>query len=105
MCSRRLHVTVAPLAAPVSSINASGALRETPVALFQCVLATTPALSAAAIVVALVPTKLTPIAGAGAAGVTGTIWIAFTGARFVLFDDVFGAAVSVKPPAVIVNLT
>ena len=52
------QVTVAPVAAPVSSISASGVLRDAPVALFQFAFATTPALSVAPIDAPSFPTKL-----------------------------------------------
>ena len=56
------QVTVVPVAAPVSSISASGVLRVAPVALFQFAFATTPALSAAPIDAPSLPTKLMLIA-------------------------------------------
>ena len=56
-----VHVIVAAVAAPVSSFNASAAVRVPPVALFQFAFDTTPALSAALIAVPL-PTKSTLIA-------------------------------------------
>src|SRR2546425_1089945 len=65
-----VHVTVAVVAAPVSSFSASGVLRLAPVALFQFVFATTPALSLAPIEVPL-PTKLTPMTPGAAARGTG----------------------------------
>ena len=52
-----VHVTLAPLAAPVSSTKASAVVLALSVALFQFVFATTPALSEAPIAVPL-PTKL-----------------------------------------------
>src|SRR5665213_965866 len=51
-----VQVTPAPVAAPVSFSSASGVLRLVPVALFQWLFATTPAVSVAAIAVP-VPTK------------------------------------------------
>src|SRR5262245_13756081 len=51
-----LQMTVALVAAPDSSLSAKGVLRVAPVTLFQLAFATTPALSAALIAVAL-PTK------------------------------------------------
>src|SRR3989442_12337522 len=71
-----LHVTVAPVAAPLSSARASGVLRVAPVALFQFALSMTPALSAAPIDTP-VPTKLMPMLPATlvmAAGLTVTGW-------------------------------
>ena len=65
-----LHVADAPVAAPVSLIRASAELLDAPKALFQLVLATTPAASVAAIGVP-VPTKLMPRAtGLGGAPTT-----------------------------------
>ena len=54
-------MTVAPVAAPLPSVSASGVLRAAPVALFQWLVANTPALSVAPIGVGPVPTKRMPI--------------------------------------------
>ena len=73
-----VDVTVAPVAAPVSSFRASGVVRVAPVALFQFVVATTPALSATPIATAL-PTKSMPIArpalGVPTTSVTVVLWL------------------------------
>jgi len=97
-------VIAAEVAAPLSLTSASGVLRDAPVALFQCVFAIAPALSVAAIGVALPPTKLMLTAGVGGAA-AGTICTAFTGARRVLVEAGPGVAVIVKPVAVTVNFT
>src|SRR3954462_2268041 len=99
------HVIVAEVAAPLSLTSASGVLRDAPVALFQCVFAFTPALSVAAIGVALSPTKLMLTAVGVGGGAAGTICTAFTGARRVVVEAVPGMAVMVKPVAVTVNFT
>jgi len=86
-----VHVTVAPLLAPVSSISGS----EDPVllaALFQFVFATTPALSPGARVGPL-PTKLilTVLAGGAAEATKLAVWLA------VIFVKVRLGGVNVKP--------
>ena len=58
------HVTVALDAVPSSSTNGNPVVRTAPLALFQCVVGTTPALSVAPIGVP-VPTKSIPMAVAG----------------------------------------
>ena len=75
------HVTVAPVPAPVSSINGRAVLRAIPVALFQCDRVTTPAVSVAAIGVGLLPTKLmlmapVPVVSEPAVTLTATVVVA-----------------------------
>jgi hypothetical protein len=66
------QVTVAPVAAPDPSINASGVPWAGPAALFQLLCGTTPALSPAAMAAGLVPTKSMPIGPATAEGASTT---------------------------------
>jgi len=65
-----VHVTVAPLAVPFSSIRASGAALEMPVALFQFFCGTIPAVTAAPMLVP-VPTNLMPMALGAAVAMAG----------------------------------
>jgi hypothetical protein len=94
-------VTLAVVDVPASSTSGRGVLRAAPAALFQCVLATTPALSVAAISAVLVPRKLMPMAE----GIAGTIWMPFTGARTFVFVLVPGLAVTVNALPTILNFT
>src|SRR3954470_21794733 len=91
------HVSVAFVAAPVSSTSGSAVLRAAPTALFQREAFTTPAVSVAPIPAVLPPTKLTLIVTGRS--VTGMIWMPLSGARRVAVDAVPGVAVSRKPSA------
>src|SRR5690349_16711774 len=95
-----VHETVAVVEVFAPSTSASGVLRTAPVALFQCVCGTTPALSAGAINAVLVPRKLIPIEIG-----TGTICRPLMGARTLAFVLVPGVAVTVKAVLLILNLT
>src|SRR6185369_331652 len=87
-----VQVTLAPLAAPVSSTSASGVLRVAPAALFQFAFATTPALSAAPIAVPF-PTKLMLTAPTPLAAVTASAALAVR-----LSDPLVPVMVSVELP-------
>src|SRR4051794_15250700 len=93
-----VHVTVAPLLAPVSSFKAKGAVLALLVALFQLVLAITPALSPVPRLAPL-PTKLMLTARAVVVDGVGTIWMPFRGARSVLSEAEVGVALIVKAVA------
>src|SRR4051812_18900507 len=93
-----VQVTVAPLLAPVSSFKAKGALLTLLAALFQLVLATTPALSEVPMAVPL-PTNLMLTARAVVVDGVGTIWMPFRGARSVLSEAEVGVALIMKAVA------
>src|SRR5947209_6648403 len=94
-----VQVAVAPLLAPVSSTKAKDPVLALPVALFQLVLATTPALSPAPMAVPF-PTKLMLTARAVVVDGVGTIWMPFRGARSVLGSEAeAGVALIVKAVA------
>src|SRR5215469_12530012 len=90
-----VQVALDPLAAPVSSTRLSELLLLLPVALFQLVLATTPALSDALMAVP-VPTKVMLTARATVVPDEGMIWIPLTGARSTPSEELAGEAVMVK---------